>query len=344
LILVTGGTGFLGSYLVRYLVRDSFRVRVLKRPESDLSLVGEARDKVEWAEGDVLDITSLEEAMDGVKKVYHAAAVVSFHPSERKKMIKVNAEGTANVVNMALAKNVEKLLYVSSSSALRKPGTERLIDESEEPEKAGLDSFYGISKFLGEREVWRGIAEGLNAVIVNPAMLLGAGRWKDSSVRIFDTISRGQFFYPLGSNGYADVRDAARLIIQLMESNISGERFIISAENRTYQEVIYEIARSLNVRRPPFPLKAWLTPIAQAVDWLRAKASGTKPVFTSEVARIASASVRYDNQKIKSVLRYEFTPLSDVIEESADKFRKSRESNQSYAILELQSKKSTLMF
>lgn len=280
MVLVTGGTGFLGSYLIRYLVKDGFRVRALRRSESDLSLLAEVKDKVDWVEGDVLDIPSLEEAFDGVDKVYHAASVISHVPSERKLMMKVNVDGAANVVNMSLEKGVKKLLYVSSTSALHKAETGEFVDENAEPEKNGLTSSYGISKFLGEREVWRGIAEGLNALIVNPSMLMGAGKWSESSVQIFEAVAKGQLFYPTGSNGYVDVRDAAKLTIQLMESDISGERFIISAENRNYRDIIMEIADMLHVKRPPLPLVKWLIPAGRAFDWMRSKITGSKPIFT----------------------------------------------------------------
>lgn len=335
MILVTGGTGFLGSYLVRYLVKDGFQVKVLKRPTSDISLLGEARDKVKWAEGDVLDIPSLEIAFEGVDKVYHVASVISFNSSERKMMMKVNVEGTANVVNMALAKGVKKLLYVSSSSALRKTGKDELIDENVEQEKNGLDSFYGISKFLGEGEVWRGIAEDLNAVIVNPTMLIGAGRWLESSARIFDAVAKGQLFYPGGATGYADVRDAAKIMIQLMESKVSGERFIVSAENKNYGDIIFEIADLLHVKRPPLPLRKWLIPVGRAFDWVRSRLTGSKQVFTSEVARITSASVKYNNQKIRSVLNHSYVPVSKAISETVLKYQESVVDNKPYAILDL---------
>ncbi len=335
MILVTGGTGFLGSYLVRYLVKDGFEVKVLRRSASDISLLGEAAGKVRWAEGDVLDIPSLEDAFDGVDKVYHAASVVSFNPSERKMMMKVNAEGTANVVNMALAKSVKKLLHVSSSSALRKTGEDEWVDETSEQEKSGLDSYYGISKFLGEAEVWRGIAEELNAVIVNPTLLVGAGRWTDSSVRLFDAVAKGQLFYPIGATGYADVRDAAKIMIQLMESDVSGERFIISAENRNYRDVIDEIADLFPARRPVIPLEKWWIPVGRAFDWIRSGITGSRRIFTSEVAHITSTVAKYDNRKIKMVMNHHFSPLSKAIAETVSKYKESVQRKLPYAILDL---------
>jgi len=335
MILVTGGTGFLGSYLVRYLVKEGFQIRVLKRSASDLSLLAEAKDKVQWVEGDVLDVPSLEDAFEGIEKVYHVASVVAYHSAARKMMFKTNVEGTANVVNLALARGVKKLLHVSSSSALQKPGTGDWMDEDFQPEKNVLNSSYGISKFLGEAEVWRGMAEGLNAVIVNPAMLLGAGRWSETSLRIFGAVAKGQLFYPTGSIGCADVRDAARIIIRLMESGISGQRFIISAENKMFREIIDDIAARLGVRRPPFPLRPWLIPAGRMFDFMRARLTGTQPVFTADVARISSATARFDNSKIKSALGYSFIPVSRTIEETMEQYKKSIRQKRDYAVMDL---------
>ncbi|HXH18462.1 MAG TPA: NAD-dependent epimerase/dehydratase family protein [Chitinophagales bacterium] len=335
MILVTGSTGFLGSYLVRYLVRDGLHVRALKRPTSDLSLLAEAKDKVEWVEGDVTDIPALEDAFKGIEKVYHAASVVALEAPGRKRMLKVNVEGTANVVNVALAKGVKKLLYVSSSSALRMPAGGGWIDEHTEPEKNGLDSDYGISKFLGEREVWRGMAEGLKAVVVNPTVLLGAGRWAETSARIFGAVAKGQLFYPTGSTGYTDVRDAAKIIIRLMESDISGERFIINAENRLYRDVINEIADGLGVRRPPFPLNRWLIPLGKSFDWMRSGLTHSQRVLTSDVARITLRMTRFDNTKIKTALNFSFIPISKTITETVEHYKKSMREKRDYAVMPL---------
>ena len=309
-------------------------MRALKRATSDLSLLGEALDKVEWAEGDVNDIPSLEEAFKGVTKVYHVASVVSLGSSGEERMFRVNVEGTANVVNLALAHNVQKLLYVSSSTVFKSSGS-TAVDEVMHDEKEELDSVYGISKFLGEREVWRGMAEGLNAVIANPTTLVGAGRWNETSARLFESVAKGQLFYPTGSNGYTDVRDAAKILIQLMESDIAGERFIINAENRSFRDTIWEIADKMNVKRPAFALSKWLIPVGRVVDWSRAKLTGDEPVFTADVARITARQIQFDNNKIKTALGFSFAPVSEAIDETIAKYRESAAAKKPCAILEL---------
>lgn len=335
MILVTGATGFLGSYLVRYLVQQNFKVRALKRATSDLALLGEAKYQVEWAEGDVTDLAALEEAFKGVTKVYHVASVVALSASGAENMMLSNVEGTANVVNLALEHNIEKLLYVSSSTVFKAKAINELVNEEMNEEKEELESAYGVSKFLGEREVWRGIAEGLNAVIANPTTLIGAGRWSESSTRLFEQVAKGQLFYPTGSNGYADVRDAAKILIQLMESDLQGERFIINAENRTFRDTIFEVADKLGVNRPPFALNNWVIPIGRAFDAVRSKITGTQPVFTADVARITASEIQFSNEKIKTALNFTFTPVSQAIDETVKKFKESKAANKPYAILEL---------
>ena len=209
MILITGATGLLGSYIARYLVAAGLPVRAIKRATSDLSLLAEAKDQIEWVDADVLNIPSLEDAFQGVSYIYHSAAAISFKKSERERMMKINIEGTANVVNVANYMGVQRLLHVSSVAALGKGKTDTMLNEDAVWEDSPYDTGYGLSKYLGELEVWRGMVEGLDAVIINPSTILGAGRWSDSSTRIFSKVEEGLSFYPKGSNGYVDVRDVA---------------------------------------------------------------------------------------------------------------------------------------
>ena len=177
-ILVTGGTGFVGSYLLRYLVQQGYtQIGAIKRPNSPMDLVEEIKDKIKWIEGDVLDIFSLEDALKGVQQLYHCAAVVSYSPKDFKQMMKVNVEGTANVVNLALEAGIKKMLYVSSIAALGKTEKTLWVDEQADWIPSKSNSQYSISKYLSEMEVWRGMAEGLRAAIVNPSVILGSGFW-----------------------------------------------------------------------------------------------------------------------------------------------------------------------
>jgi len=217
---VTGGTGFVGAYLLRYLVQEGVRVRALRRADSPMDLVAEIADKVEWVEGDILDVPFLETAMEGVDNVYHCAATVSFDPRDREHMMKVNIEGTANIVNICLSLNIRRLLHVSSIAALGREADTPHVNEAAKWSDSPLNSNYAISKFKAECEVWRGMAEGLDVVVVNPSVIVGSGYWEKGSSALFKTIGKGMKYYPAGGTGFVDVRDVARASIGLMNSDI----------------------------------------------------------------------------------------------------------------------------
>lgn len=321
-ILVTGGTGFLGSYLLRYLVREGYtRIRATRRPDSRMDLVAAVADKIEWVETDLLDVIGLENAMQHVTKVYHCAAIVSFDPRNYDEMRRVNVDGTANVVNAALYANVEKLVYVSSIAAIGRTKQSRIITEKTKWERSKLNSEYGISKYLAEQEVWRGAAEGLNIAIVNPSVILGSGRWGEGPLKFFKLIHKQYPFYTTGTSGFVDVRDVARFMLLLMESDISRERFILNAENLTFQTLMNEIAKQLGKKPPSIKVTRFTQQIVWRLEWLRSRLFGGKPLITREVAQRATASYFYENEKSLSVFDFEYTPIRQTIAETAAQFK-----------------------
>lgn len=323
-ILVTGGTGFIGAYLLHYLLRQGFvNIRALKRPDSPMDLVSSIADKIEWVNADVRDVADLAAAMKGVQKVYHSAAVVSFHSADARKMYEVNVVGTANVINLALDEGVEKLLHVSSIAALGTPKDHGLITEDVKWDYNRNNNRYGLTKHLAEMEVWRGMAEGLNVVVVNPANVLGSGFWvgRTSTGRLFHTIWQGLKFYPTGSTGWVDVRDVVRFMVGLMESDITGERFILSAENREFKWVFDRIAAALGMPAPSIRANRFLREIAWRMAWLQGKLTGTTPLITKETVR-SSASMRiYDNTKsLRAFNGFLYTPVEATITAMAAQF------------------------
>ncbi|MEO6759681.1 MAG: SDR family NAD(P)-dependent oxidoreductase, partial [Saprospiraceae bacterium] len=251
LILVTGGTGFLGSYLLRMLAKRGLRVRATRRSGSPDDLVKELEGQVEWVEADVTDVLGLETAFEGVTHVFHCAAMVSFHPRDVRRMMQINVEGTANVVNLALAHQVKKLVHVSSIASLGRTKERPQLDESAKWVTSKANSQYAISKYLSEQEVWRGQAEGLPTAIVNPAIILGSGFWDQGSARFFSQVDGGLKFAPIGRSGFVDVRDVAAFMIRLMEREVSGERYILNAENMEFARFFGLVASSLQAK-PPF--------------------------------------------------------------------------------------------
>ncbi|MBC8172609.1 MAG: NAD-dependent epimerase/dehydratase family protein [Chitinophagales bacterium] len=318
--LITGANGLVGSYICRYLLLRGEKVRAIKRDHSDLRLLQDIKDNIEWVHGDVTDIISLEDAMSGIEKVYHAAGFISYVKHKQKDLMKVNAEGTTNVVNVALEKGIKKLVHISSIAAIGRKGNGETVDENNQWEADKNTSGYALSKFLGEREVWRGIAEGLNAVILNPSLVSGAGNWNQGSSKLFSTVHKGFQFYTEGVTGYVDVRDVAKISWQLMQSDIRAERFIISAENISYRDYFFMIADALHKKRPSIKANKFLSALAWRADALKYRLTGKEPTVTKQTARIANSVYFFDNTKIKNALQYQFIPIRQTVSESADCF------------------------
>lgn len=296
MVLVTGGAGLLGTELIIQLLAQGKQVRAIynKTPLPEFS-----SPNLQLLKCNILDVMELEEAMKDIKQVYHCAAVVSFNPKRVDEMFKVNIEGTANVVNAALDAGVKKMVYASSVSALGRIREKEPVDETMNWSEETSNSRYGQSKYFAEMQVWRGIGEGLDAVMVNPVLILGAGNWNESSSRIFKKVYEEFPWYTEGISGFVDVRDVAKAMILLMDSNITGERFILSAENRSFRDVFGLIAKAFG-KRPPYKK---VTPAMAKIIWrleaIRNFFTGIDPLVTRETAVTAMAKVHFDNSKLK---------------------------------------------
>jgi dihydroflavonol-4-reductase len=295
MILVTGGAGLLGKALITELLLAGNPVRAIyhKTPLADFN------DKnLQQVQCDILDVVGLEEAMQDVRQVYHCAAIITFNPKRRQEMFKINIEGTANVVNAALDAGVQKMVYVSSVAALGRLRENEMVDESMNWTEDTSNSSYGQSKYLSEMQVWRGIGEGLDAVMVNPVIILGPGDWNGGSSQIFKNVYHEFPWYADGITGFVDVRDVVNAMMQLMNSQISAERFIISAENRRYDEVFNLIAKAFG-KKPPYKK---VTPSIAKMVWrleaIKSYFTGKDPLVTRETAATAMAKVHFDNRKL----------------------------------------------
>ena len=310
MILVTGGSGLLGATLIEQLLSAGHRVKATFH-KTPLPPSGERLIQMPC---DILDVVALEEVMEGVTQVFNCAGLVSFNPKEKQLLYKINVEGTANIVNAAINADVQKLVHVSSVSALGRIREDKVVNEAMHWTPETSNSTYGHTKYLGEMEVWRGVAEGLDAVIVNPVIILGPGKWDDGSTAIFRSVM-GEFpWYTTGTTGFVDVRDVARAMILLMNSDINGERFIISGENTGYRDVFNMIAKSFN-KRPPYKK---VTPFIASLVWrlqaAKHKLTGEKPLVTRETARTAMTRATFDNSKLKKFLPgFEYFPLQQTI-------------------------------
>ncbi|MCC6288111.1 MAG: NAD-dependent epimerase/dehydratase family protein [Chitinophagaceae bacterium] len=319
MIFVTGGTGLLGSYLLRDLVAGGKEVSALYRT----SIPDEPYAKsVHWIQGDILDVVLLEEIMQKAKQVYHCAAIVSFNPAKKYEMLKINAEGTANVVNAALAGGVQKLMHVSSVSALGRNTNGAPISEDDKWDEEKNKSAYGKSKYFAELEVWRGVSEGLNAVIVNPSTILGVGKWeKDGSAAIFKKAYEEFPWYTDGVGGFVDVADVAKAMIQLMESDISGERFIVNAESLPFKNVFTEIANAFGKKPPYKKAPPFMIKLLWRLEKLRSFFTSKDPLITKETAGSAQRKTYYDNSRLLKFLPgFQYKPVQQTIKEYSEAY------------------------
>lgn len=330
MILLTGATGLLGSRLLFDLVSNGYKVRALKRECSRMNCIDhyfsgntELMGRVEWVTGDVTDIFSLEEALEGVNQVYHCAARVSFLPTDRDLMHHVNIQGTANVVNACLDKKIDKMCFVSSIAALGRPHTPTLIDENASWKTSKLNSSYAISKYGAEQEVWRGVAEGLDVVIVNPGVIIGPGNWHTDSSMLFRQVAKGLKFYTSGVTGFVDVKDVCSAMIGLMQSSTVNERFVLVGENKPYRDVMDRIADKIGKSRPNIYAGPLLSGFAWRVEYLKWKLTGSKPIITKETSRSAAGKNYFSSEKIMKLLGMKFTPVNDSVDSVAEIFLKT---------------------
>ncbi|HEY0261792.1 MAG TPA: SDR family NAD(P)-dependent oxidoreductase [Chitinophagales bacterium] len=312
-ILLTGANGSLGSQIAKKLLANGHAVRAIKRATSDLKLLGNDAEKIEWFEGDVRDIFSLENAMQDITHLVHCAALISFLPEDENVLMQINVEGTANVMNAALEANLQKVLHVSSVAAFGRPKGVSIIDETLDT-KDSKDNFnYYRSKLLGEREAWRANAEGLNVVIINPSTILGDGNWDKEPNIAFDYAYKNYPFYTQGANGFVDVRDVAEIAIQLLLSDVNNEQFIVSAENMALREFQNLLADEFGKKRPTISIGKWLTALAWRGEWVVQKISGKRPLLTKETAQLTQSTFAYSNEKIKTALNYSFIPVRESV-------------------------------
>ncbi|RYY49252.1 MAG: NAD-dependent epimerase/dehydratase family protein [Chitinophagaceae bacterium] len=314
MILVTGGAGLLGGALIAALLDRGQHVRAIY---NHTALPAFPSNNLEQVQCDILDVVQLEAVMQGVKEVYHCAGLVSFHSRDEARLYKINVEGTANVIDAALDAGVRKVLHVSSVAALGRIRINEVITEKMQWTPETSNSRYGESKYLGEMEVWRGIAEGLNAVIINPTIILGPGNWDEGSTAIFKSAYNEFPWYTSGSTGFVDVRDVAEAAIQLMSSNISGEKYIVSAHNQTYQQVFNAIADAFGKKRPHKKVTPFLAGLVSMMESIKSKFTGKDPLVTKETAATAMATVAFDNSKLLQHLpSFKYRPIQDTIEYS----------------------------
>jgi nucleoside-diphosphate-sugar epimerase len=331
MIFVTGGTGFIGSHLLFHLTHAGEKVRALKRADSSTALTqrifsyysknpDSLLQNIDWVEGDLLEYFSLFDALKGIKQVYHVAAAVSFHANDKETVVKTNVEGTTNLVNAAIEQRVTKLCFVSSIGALGRAVSKDLVTEETAFQSSSKNSVYSTSKYESEKEVWRGMAEGLDVVVVNPAIVVGPGNWNAGSPQLFQTMWKGLKFYSIGTNGFVDVNDVAKALVLLMNGPFSGERFILSSENITYKQFFQWMAKAMKLPPPKIKAGSFLSAIGWRAIKVKGMLTGKRSGITKETAKTANQVYQYSNKKFVEATGMEFVPVKECVEKTVQLF------------------------
>lgn len=327
--LVTGATGLVGSHVLLALLKQGKKVVATKRPTSDVSEVErvfsyytpnskELFSKIEWRDADLINVLELDDVLKGVTIVYHCAALVSLNNSDRNEILKTNTAGTANLVNACLKNNIDAFCFVSSIATLQNPDIKGEVDETVFWKNKPNQNIYSLSKYLAEQEVWRGMEEGLNAVIVNPGVVIGPGNWNRSTGKLFSTSSKGVMFYTEGTNGFIDVNDIANVMVELVDKKIFNERFILIENNYSFKYILQKIHEGLGKTPPKIRAgKPFLT-IGRFFTFLLPK---DLKVSSSMIDTLLEKTA-YSNKKIGQFLNYKFLPIDESIRFSTDVYKK----------------------
>jgi nucleoside-diphosphate-sugar epimerase len=320
MIFVTGGSGLVGSFLIPALVARGLKVRALYRKEIPAIA---AADVVEWVEGDLRDTTLLKSALEGVTHVFHCAGLVSYAPQDEEALLQVNVEGTAAVVDACLEQVGVRLCHVSSVAALgggkaqdagTVPASPEVLDESSKWELGAAHGAYATSKYLAELEVWRGVSEGLWAVMVNPSVILGPADWQRSSTRLFRYAWQEHSFYTPGNLNLVDVRDVVELMMRLtLDSATGGERYIVNGGTLPLREFLSRVAACFGKKPPTIEVPEWAAETIWRLEHVRSLVTGARPLITKDTARAGRHPVAYNASKVQQATGQSFRPLSETI-------------------------------
>ncbi len=330
MILVTGGTGLVGSHLLYHLLLENDSVKAIHQKTSDLISVKNIFayyssdfeiffNRIIWIEAGLEDVTELEIAFESVTHVYHCAALVSFKPSDYQKMRRINIDGTANIVNFCISNSIKKLCFVSSIAAIEK-NAGPLIDEAEKWNNSKSKSGYAITKYGAEMEVWRASQEGVDVVIINPGIILGSGFWDKGTGKMFSKIYNGLQFYTEGVTGFVGIKDVVQIMVKLMQSKIKNERFILISENVSFKDVFIQIADALHKKRPWIKVSLFYSEIIWRIELVRSRVFGKNPILTRNSARSSQSKYYFSSQKIETSLSYEFQSIEESIQSTCKDF------------------------
>ncbi len=328
-IIVTGGTGFLGSYILYYLINNNEKPIAIKRKNSSFETIkniflrqGDKNlklfKKIKWKEIDLLDYYNVGEVLKDADIIFHCAALVSFDSKEKENLLNTNYHATKNLINFSLIHNISKFCYVSSVATLSKDINQTIYDESSWFSWTDKKSNYAISKYLAEMEVWRGFAEGLNGFIINPSLIIGPGDKNGLFSNLIKKVGNKTLFFPKGSSGFVDVRDVAQIMIKLEKLNVINERYIINAQNKSFKDVMSFFSKKLKNKKPSVPISRKIIKFYLIISNLYSFIFRKKPLFTSEMLDFIDKKLNYSNQKIVNKLNYNFIKFEKSLDDSIE--------------------------
>ncbi len=319
MIFVTGANGLLGSHICKALIDKNYQVKALVRKGSDQSLLNQIEQHIEIVHGDILVPEELNTYLTGVDTIIHCAAIVSFHQADKALMQEVNVTGTTNMVNLALNHNINYFIQISSVAAIGRLLGKGTVDETSKWEESKFNSNYANSKHLAELEVWRSMEEGLEAVVLNPSVIIAPDHFDRSSGQLFKYVWEENLFYPDGLINYVDVNDVTEAILTCLKDKIKTERFILNGGAVTYKSLFEGIATRLNKKPPKYKSHHLLIKIGMYLDWFKSLFTGKRPIITKETVLLSGAEIYFNNEKAKTKLNISFAPLSGTLDWACNK-------------------------
>lgn len=332
-VLLTGATGFLGSYVARLLISKGHEVTAIHRAQSSFDLVQEVKNEILWVECELTDLITLEDLIQETDYIVHCAALISWQAKDRKALYTVNVRATHDLVNLALLHPVKKFVHISSIAALGKSDLHEEYSEESEWVENEKNTDYGITKHLAELEIKRGEAEGLHTLILNPSLILGAGHWDRGTSALFNKLNRWNPFHPKGSTGMVDVRDVAELVVKGMESELVGMRILATGHDLSYKTLISSISKALGQAPPKVAVSSLLMRILPFVDAVMCFFTRKERTVSRSTLLASSSQSRFSNEKSKTLLNHKYLSFEKTIFETAEAFRRSKDKNLSYGLL-----------
>lgn len=329
--LVTGATGLVGSHLLLTLLQEDKPVIALKRKGSNIKEVEtvfsfytsdhkELFNKIIWREADLQDVIGLDELLEDVTAVYHCAALISLNDKDKEQMLRINQTGTANLVNACLNRNIKEFCYVSSIATLQNKDITRNIDETVFWKTTPDQNAYALSKYLAEQEVWRGMEEGLNVVIVNPGVIIGPGNWGRGTGQLVSLSEKGIKFYTEGETGFVAAKDVAGVMAALMNKKVFGERFVLVENNYSYKYIVDKMHAGLGKPAPQIKAGRILLELARTFGFLL---PGDYKLSSSTISNLLGRNT-YSGRKLGMFLDYRYSSIDEIIEFTSQCYLKTK--------------------